>query len=114
MKKTCGGKLTLDASVFYYIYDNMQIELGQNFNGTTTFFLQGLPEVHSYGFELESVWQATDNLNFILSYAYLNTNITKSGCYEDPGRSRTRRPPSSCIIAGDASATNVRPVLGEG
>jgi iron complex outermembrane receptor protein len=102
VKKTFGGRLTLDAAAFYYNYTDMQIELGQNFNGTTKFFLQGLPQVHSYGFELESMWQATDNLQFILSYAYLNTNITKSGCYLN-GVLSTSPSDASCVVSTNAT-----------
>jgi len=85
LKKTFAHRLTVDLAGFYYNYDNMQIELGElTAGGTTSFFLEGLPKVRNYGIELESTWQATDNLQFILSYAYLNTDILKSSCYEDP------------------------------
>ena len=85
IKKTFAHRLTVDLAGFFYDYKNMQIELGElGPSGTTSFFLKGLPEVHNYGVELESTWQATDNLQFILSYAYLNTDIVKSNCYEDP------------------------------
>jgi iron complex outermembrane receptor protein len=86
IKKTfVDQRLTLDLAAFYYVYNNMQIELGElGPAGTTTFFLQGLPQVHNWGVELEGFWQATPDLQFILSYAYLNTHIVKSSCYEDP------------------------------
>jgi iron complex outermembrane receptor protein len=85
IKKTFDQRLTIDLAAFYYNYNNMQIELGElGAAGTTSFFLQGLPQVHNWGVELESTWQATDDLQFILSYAYLNTDIVKSSCYEDP------------------------------
>jgi iron complex outermembrane receptor protein len=99
VKKTFGRSLTVDVAAFYYNYDNMQIELGElGGAGTTTFFLQGLPQVHNYGVELESTWQATEDLQFILSYAYLNTDIVKSSCYEDPIANGLKTPSlPSCV-----------------
>jgi iron complex outermembrane receptor protein len=55
--------------------------------------------VHNYGFELESTWQATDDLQFMLSYAYLNTRITKSACYLDSVSLAPSSP--SCVVAGN-------------
>jgi iron complex outermembrane receptor protein len=108
VKKTFADyHLTVDLAAFYYNYDNMQIELGElTPGGTTSFFLEGLPQVRNWGVELESTWQATDNLQFILSYAYLNTDIVKSSCYEDPianGLSTPSLP--SCVNHATAATT---------
>jgi len=42
-----------------------------------------VPEARSYGVELESTWQATKALQFILSYGYNATEILRSGCIVD-------------------------------
>lgn len=105
VKKTFGHNLTVNLAGYYYWYHDMQIELGEQGNGgVTTFFLQGVPLVENWGIELESNWQATDDLNFILSYAYLNTRIVKSACYQDPVSISPSSP--GCVVAG-APATDV-------
>ena len=111
-KKTFGGALTVDMAGFYYWYHNMQIELGEEgVGGTTTFFLQGVPLVENWGVELESTWQATDDLQFILSYAYLNTRIVKSSCYQDPVSTAPSSP--GCVVAGNpATAVGIFNVAG--
>jgi iron complex outermembrane receptor protein len=110
VKKTFGGRLSVDLAGFYYWYHNMQIELGElGTGGTTTFFLQGVPLVTNWGAELEANWRPTDDLNFILSYAYLNTRIAKSACYQDPVSTSPSSP--SCVASGSA-ATGVFNVTG--
>jgi iron complex outermembrane recepter protein len=111
IKKTFDQRLTVDLAAFYYNYNNMQIELGElGPAGTTTFFLQGLPQVRNWGIELESTWQATDDLQFILSYAYLNTDIVKSSCYEDPIANALQTPslPSCVNNASAMTALNTK------
>ena len=108
IKKTFDQRLTVDLAAFYYNYNNMQIELGElGAAGTTTFFLQGLPQVHNWGIELESTWQATDNLQFILSYAYLNTNIVKSACYEDPIANGLKTPSAPACVNPAVASTAI-------
>jgi iron complex outermembrane receptor protein len=110
VKKTFGSRLTVNAAAFYYWYHNMQIELGElGTGGTATFFLTGVPLVENWGIELESAWQATDSLNFNLSYAHLNTDIVKSGCYQDPVSLAPSSP--SCVAQGSA-ATGIFNVQG--
>jgi iron complex outermembrane receptor protein len=100
VKKTFGGgTLTLDASAYYYWYHNMQIELNQVINGTEQLYLAGLPLAEDWGFELESTWKATPNLQFLLSYAYLNTRIAQAGCQNDSARDYTASD-TSCVAGG--------------
>jgi iron complex outermembrane receptor protein len=99
VKKVFAQRLTVNAALFWYNYENMQIELGENENGTTKFFLQGLPRVRNWGFELESTWQATSDLQFTLSYAYLNTRIEKAGCFADSIRA-FHVSDAACVVAG--------------
>jgi iron complex outermembrane receptor protein len=111
VKKTIGSKFTVNAAAFYYWYHNMQIELGQlGPSGTTTFFLQSVPLVENWGVELESSWQATDSLNFNLTYAHLHTDIIKSGCYLD---SVSVAPSSPTCLAQGSAATGVVSVQGD-
>jgi iron complex outermembrane receptor protein len=70
-------RLQVDASVFYYDYDNDQIPLTvQPAEGPSQTQFFNIPKVRTYGFELESIWAATNALTFNLSYAYLNSTIT--------------------------------------
>jgi iron complex outermembrane receptor protein len=47
----------------------------------TNFF--NLKQVVSYGAELEAIWQPTSQLQFLLSYSYLNATIKKALTYVD-------------------------------
>jgi iron complex outermembrane recepter protein len=37
-------------------------------------------DVHSYGVELETIWQPTDNLQVLLNYAYLKATVDDGQC----------------------------------
>ena len=109
IKKTMfDRKLTVDAALFYYNYTGMQIELGQpGASGNVQFNLANLGAVHDWGFELESTWQATDNLQFILAYAYLNTQIGSKTCLEDVSRLSTPNSPG-CAGGGGFGIFNIK------
>jgi iron complex outermembrane receptor protein len=109
VKKTFNHVLTLDASVYYYWYHNMQVEQFQLENGVETGFLGNLNLVNNYGFELEGSWQATPNLNFLLSYAYLNTRIAQATCIFDQTRAVSASD-AVCTAAGSAAVGFFSPV----
>jgi iron complex outermembrane receptor protein len=70
-------QLQIDAAAFYYDYSADQIPLTVQpplAPAQTQFF--NIPQVRTYGFELEGIWAATHALTFNLSYAYLNSTIT--------------------------------------
>lgn len=86
-KKTIGHTLQANAAAFYYWYANNQQPLGvQNATtGVITTQIINIPEVRSYGFEFESLWQPVRNLTLGVNYAYLSSTIaTMNGaCYQD-------------------------------
>ncbi len=71
--------LTTNVVLFYYDYEGYQVPntvvppVGPAFSAFVN-----LPKVESLGLEIENVWEATDNLSFILNYAYLDPEIKES------------------------------------
>ncbi len=83
-KLTLNRRLQLNGALFYYDYYGMQIPLStQPPQGPVTTIFVNLNHVVSYGAELEAVWQATDSLQFLLSYSYLHATIKNGCCYTD-------------------------------
>ncbi len=83
-KEQLGRRLQVNAAVFYYDYYNMQIPLSfQEAQGpiVTNFFNIG--KVVSYGAELETIWQATPDLQFLFNYAYLHATVHNGCCFQD-------------------------------
>jgi iron complex outermembrane receptor protein len=75
--------LQLNGSVFYYMYDNMQVPFAQFRNGiNTTIFTN--TDATTYGAELETAWAASDNLSFLLNYSYLKAEVDRACRYESP------------------------------
>ncbi|HEY1426659.1 MAG TPA: TonB-dependent receptor [Caulobacteraceae bacterium] len=80
LKKTVGSTFQLNGDVFYYDWTNDQQPLTVNQSGVLVTSLFNIPSVREYGIELEGVWRPIDPLTFMLSYAYLNTNVTSHLC----------------------------------
>jgi iron complex outermembrane receptor protein len=76
-KVTFNRQLQLNGALFYYNYKDLQIPLGVRGEGAQPDYtsIVNLPVVHSYGAELESVWQATPELQFLVNYAFLHATI---------------------------------------
>ncbi len=93
-KVTFNRQLQVNTAFFYYDYTDLQIPLtlpGIN-GGPNISSIVNLPTVHSYGAELESVWQPTENLQFLVNYAYLHAtisgndlacNVAGNSCYQN-------------------------------
>ncbi len=80
VKRQFGRQFQLDAATYYYTYKGFQVPLTVNTPGgaqLTEFF--NLRKVVSYGAEVEAIWRPTHELDFLLSYSYLDATI-KSGC----------------------------------
>lgn len=83
-KEQLGRTLQVNAAVFYYDYYNMQIPLSfQEAMGPIVTNVFNMGKVVSYGAELETIWQATHDLQFAFNYAYLNATIHSGCCFED-------------------------------
>jgi iron complex outermembrane receptor protein len=66
-------RLLLNASVYYYLYSNLQ-NLSLITNGSTIPQYQvTVSDVHAKGLETEARWQATDGLRLYLTAAYIDS-----------------------------------------
>jgi iron complex outermembrane recepter protein len=75
-KTTFGGNFQFNGALFSYQYADAQIPFGQYRNGVNVTTFENV-DADNYGVELETVWAATDQLNFILNYSYLRTENTR-------------------------------------
>jgi iron complex outermembrane receptor protein len=83
-KQDVAGRFSANVAIFLNDIKGMQIPLTVIPPGapsvTQTFNL----DARSYGLELETNWQATDNLGFLLNYGYLETMVTDdTHCFTD-------------------------------
>ncbi|CAN5496087.1 TonB-dependent receptor [soil metagenome] len=108
LKKTWGGRLQLNSSLFYNDYQGFQTPLTVVLNPTTgstgTQFLNLDAEV--YGLEVEGQWSPIDNLVLSASYAYLHTEITKGCCFvdtTDPKALQSGARPVAPVAAGSTT-----------
>jgi iron complex outermembrane receptor protein len=79
LKKTFGGRVTVDGAVFYDKYHNAQIPIGINTGGIISSEFVSIPEAITAGAEFSAVWQVTDHLQLTATYSYNKTEI-QSGC----------------------------------
>jgi len=75
-KTRFGSTLQLNTSVFFNQYEGYQQPNAvlNNVGSTTTQFLN--LDGEAFGVELEALWAPVESLEFMLNYAYLNTEIT--------------------------------------
>ncbi|MDE2488261.1 MAG: TonB-dependent receptor [Alphaproteobacteria bacterium] len=88
LKKQFGRTLQVNAAVFYYNYENDQIPLSvaqtAGAVGPANSIFYNVPKAKSQGFELESIWQPIDHLQFLFNYSYLDAHVTKGDGVVDP------------------------------
>lgn len=72
-------RLQLNGALFLIDYQDLQVE---TFKGLS-FAIDNVSDAESMGLELEAQWLATENLEFMLSYAYLDAEL-KDGSLADP------------------------------
>ena len=83
-KEVFSHQLQANVALFYYSYDNLQIPLEVlPAAGPEQTLIFNIDHSRSYGAELETIWQATDALRFLLSYSYLNAKVTSNAPLED-------------------------------
>jgi len=86
-KQTIGRTFQANLATFYYNYKNDQQPLGE-LDPTTNVIntiIVNIPVVHTYGAELETVWNPITDLDILLNYAYLHATISSTNgvCYQD-------------------------------
>lgn len=107
-KKTFGGRLQANASLFYYDYTDVQVPLSEVTSaGLTITNFYNLPKTTSKGFEIETIWFPTDKLQILANYAYLDAKINKACCFSDPNDLSAYQPG-----AVPGTATRLPPVNG--
>jgi iron complex outermembrane receptor protein len=85
LKKTVQRTFQANLAAFYYLYYNEQQPLGvAGAAGVVTTQIFNIPEVHTYGVELETLWEPIKDLTLSLNYAYVHATIARAGqCVED-------------------------------
>src|SRR5271163_453804 len=86
-KQTLGRTFQANVATFYYNYKNDQQPLGE-LDPTTNVIntiIVNIPVVHTYGAELETIWNPIADLDIVLNYAYLHATISSTNgvCYQD-------------------------------
>jgi iron complex outermembrane receptor protein len=107
LKRTWGRVFQMNASLFYYDYQDAQAPLrGPTPVGLRTDYVN-IPSVRNLGLELETLWRPVDDLQIMFNYALLDTKITSHNCYVDPVDTLALQPqasPAGCpVIAGAQS-----------
>ncbi len=68
-----GRRLLLNASLYYYIYSNLQsLSLVQNGNGSLPEYEVTVSDQHATGVDFEAHWQASEGLRFNLVATYID------------------------------------------
>ena len=86
-KQTFGRTFQANVATFYYNYKNDQQPLGSYSAATNVInnLIVNIPVVHTYGAELETIWNPITDLDILLNYAYLHATISSTDglCYQD-------------------------------
>jgi iron complex outermembrane receptor protein len=83
-KKTFGGRLQINTALFYSDYRGVQAPLVVPLGSITGTRLQNL-DSEVWGLEIEALWSPLDNLQLLMNYGHLNTEITNGCCFVDSG-----------------------------
>lgn len=78
-KKTFNDVFQLNAAVYYYDYEDMQVPVNAIINGVNNLLFQNADSANQWGVELDAQWVATDNLKIYATYTYMNTEIDTMG-----------------------------------
>jgi iron complex outermembrane recepter protein len=113
-KQTIAKVLQMNVAAFYYDYKNDQQPLGE-LDPTTNIIntiIVNLPVVHTYGVELEAIWNPITDLDIFLNYAYLNATIhsTNGVCYQDAADPQALAPGAN--TGGCAAGTGLQNIVG--
>ena len=85
LKKDWTRRFQTNIVGFYNLYYDAQVPLSVQ-QGTTPAFsiFYNVPRSIIQGVELESTWQPIDRFNILLTYAYLDSHVSKACCVSDP------------------------------
>jgi iron complex outermembrane receptor protein len=111
-KETFGKTFQANLATFYYDYKNDQQPLGV-LDPTTAVIntiIVNIPVVHTYGAELETLWNPITDLDILLNYAYLHATISSTNgvCYQDSSDPNALAPGANTGGCPAASATGAQ------
>jgi iron complex outermembrane receptor protein len=106
-KQNIGDRLQANVSTFYYDYIGAQVPLIVPAVGTTRTDFYNL-DMTNYGVEVETIWSPIDDLQIMLNYAYLKTELKDpNGCYPDVAETPTNVGPKPCSVTVAGSPPTV-------
>ena len=114
-KETFGKTFQANVATFYYDYKNDQQPLGE-LDPTTKVIntiIVNIPVVHTYGAELETIWNPITDLDIVLNYAYLHATISSTNgvCYQDAADPLALAPGAN--TSGCPAGTGLQNLVGE-
>jgi len=112
-KETFGKTFQANVATFYYNYKNDQQPLAALLSGVISTIIVNIPTVHTYGAELETLWNPIPDLNILLNYAYLKATISNMNgvCYQDAADPLALAP--GAITSGCPAGTGLQNLVGE-
>lgn len=114
-KETFGKTFQANLATFYYDYKNDQQPLGELDPATNVIntIIVNIPVVHTYGAELETIWNPVTDLDILLNYAYLHAVISSTNgvCYQDAADPLALAPGAS--TGGCKAGTGLQTLVGE-
>jgi iron complex outermembrane receptor protein len=107
-KKNFMGNLQVNASAFYYDYQDIQavIQRYDEFLRANVSEYTNLPKATIKGFELETIWQPINNLQINANYSYLDGEVKEGCCFVDP-EDPMGGAPGATPVAATRTATTV-------
>ncbi len=114
-KTTIARQLTVDASLFYNDFHGLQVNLAQEQGPLAVNDFLNL-DARAYGLELETTWRPIRPLQVLLSYSYMNSEITQgcnvstfANCFVDPADPGATDPLAKPVTAIAAHSGAVLP-----
>ncbi|CAN5343617.1 TonB-dependent receptor [soil metagenome] len=93
LKKDWTRNFQTNITGFYGMYYNAQVPLTvAQAQGPAISVFYNVPRSVIQGVELESVWNPISRLNILVSYAYLDSHVTKACCVSDPNDPTATQP----------------------
>jgi iron complex outermembrane receptor protein len=86
------NRLRINSALFNYLYEGAQTPISVERFGIIISEFVNIDESESIGFETEINWSATDNLDFVLSYSYIDAEIVRGPRAVSPGDPRALDP----------------------
>lgn len=119
LKSTLGDRFRLNVAAFYYDYQDFQNSVLERPSGggpLETVYIN-LPKAESLGLEFESTWAATDHLQFLFNYSWLDAKVKEACCFVDASDraalSPGARPVAGAVIDPRTGTQALDPVSGE-